>query len=116
MSPQKLDYGVYIVQEGQNPVDIAQEVYNDAKRVKWLLEANPDAEWEPGERVLVPNKKGTLLTARENDGLSTLFQRELPGKSLEQYVALIFKWNGGYGLKIAEGDEIFVPDRQSYGY
>jgi hypothetical protein len=115
-SPQKVAFGLFTIQENQNVMDIAQIVYGDPKRLNWILDANPTADFVPGEKVVIPNKKGTLLTAQEDDGIVSLFQRDLPGKAISQYLDLIRKWNGGYNVDVSVGELIFVPDRQAIGY
>lgn len=98
-------------------MEIAQAVYGDPKRLPWVLNANPDADFAPGEQIVIPNKKGTLLTAQKGDGIASMFLRDMPGKALSQYLDLLVKWNGGaLGIVVEEGDVLFVPDRQSTGY
>jgi hypothetical protein len=119
MTPaRKIDYGVYTLKEGESVVDVSQAVYLSQNRVPWLLEANRDVEWaKAGEKVVVPGKTGTLLTASDGDGLTFMFQRDLPGKSLHQYLPNLLKWNGNVkDIDLVEGDEIFVLDRQPSGY
>lgn len=115
-APQKVDYGLYTIQAGQGAMEIAQAVYGDPKRLPWVLEANPDAEFAPGEQIIIPNKKGTVLTALEDDGVASMFLRDLPGRALSQYLDLIVKWNGGDTMDVKAGDLVFVPDRQTNGY
>jgi hypothetical protein len=115
-APQKVNYGLYTVQENQGAMDIAQAVYGDPKRLNWVLDANPDAEFAPGEQIVIPNKKGTILTAQDDDGFTSMFIRDMPGKALSQYLSLILKWNGGEDADVAPGDLVFVPDRQTNGY
>jgi hypothetical protein len=115
--PQKVSYGLYTVQEGQGAMDIAQAVYGDPKRLTWVLDANPESDFAPGDKVVIPNKKGTLITAQAGDyGVAGPFLRDMPGRALQQYISLITKWNGGDDLDILPGDVIFVPDRQTNGY
>ena len=115
-NPQKVDYGLYTVQEGQGAMDIALAVYGDPKRLTWVLDANIEADFLPGEQLVIPNRKGTILTAQEEDGVASMFLRDLPGKALSQYLSLIIKWNGGDAVDISPGDLVFVPDRQATGY
>lgn len=114
--PQQVSYGLYTIQEGQGAMEVAQAVYGDPKRLTWVLDANRESDFAPGEQVVIPNKKGTLLTAQEGDGVSSIFLRDMPGKSFSQYKDLVFKWNGGYDVDVREGTTIFVPDRQNTGY
>lgn len=116
IGPQKVDYGLYTIQDGQGAMEIAQAVYGDPKRLPWVLDANPDADFTPGEQITIPNKKGTLLTAQSDDGIASMFLRDLPGKALSQYLDLIVKWNGGAAADVSPGSVIFVPDRQATGY
>jgi hypothetical protein len=113
----KVDVGKYTVREGDTPSDIAHLLYGSRHKVKAILDANPGAEFAPGDVIDVPDFTGVVLVARAGEQFPSLFRRAFNNPAATQAAMVeFFKWNGTQ--TVSEGGEVFFVDmrRKTYGY
>lgn len=106
----KVDHGLFLLNDGDDPRSVASKVYGDGNKYLVILKANP-GNWDDLERVTVPNKKGRTTTVLANESHGDIIRRMFPDQPQSIYVAPFFRWNGGNDYRLAEGDSVFVPER-----
>lgn len=102
----KVDEGLYVLREGETAVTVSGKLYGSRMHHQRLVDANPNAEWLPGDIIKVPYKKGRV-SIYTDETLDLLIRRMFPGHPVYIHKPLLLKWNPDP----VAGDAVFVPER-----
>lgn len=105
-----VNIGRYTVQQGDTPRTVADLAYRNGDMYVRVMKENPH-EWEEGDIVLVPNKKGRLTDVLPGEDVGDIISRMFPGQPPHIYIERFYLWNGGYDYVPEEGDQVYVPER-----
>ena len=103
----KVDEGLFVIREHDTPHSVAHTVYGDGHRYPAIIKANRE-DWEEGEQIKVPNKKGRV-TIYDDVSVEVMLKRMFPNQPVHIFMELFMKWNNGGD--ISEGAIVFVPER-----
>lgn len=107
---EKVDFGYYYLQPGDNANKVARKLYGDPHKSTVLLSVN-DTDWDYAESIIVPNKKGRITHWEHGDSPHKVIARLFPNQPISIYMQPFFTWNGGADRKILPGELVFVPER-----
>jgi hypothetical protein len=106
-----VNVGVYTLKEGDTPRSVAEDVYSDGNLYTVLTKNNLESNWEPSEKIKVPNKKGRRTVVQDRESIKTLLQRMYPHDPPHIYYKKFYTWNGGVQVEDLVGSQVYVPER-----
>jgi len=106
-----VNIGKYVLKEGDTPRSVAEVVYKDGSMYTTLTTHNKELEWEPGNIVQVPNKKGRETTVEDGESTRQVLQRMYRHDPPHIYFNKFLDWNGGLHAEELSGQTVFVPER-----
>lgn len=104
------DNGLYFVQPGNSPWQVAEFAYGKGTKYPDIMAANMDDEngvMNPGELWNVPDVDGAALVVNPGEGAYSLIRR---GGSTPNSATIerFYGWNGGQNRTLHPGDTVFV--------
>jgi hypothetical protein len=103
--------GLYILGLGQTPHDVSRSVYGDPSKYHILLKENQHSEWDAGDIIKVPNKKGRTAVVEQGETTIQFISRVFRGNMAHQYLDKYLLWNDGFLVEELVGTEVFIPER-----
>ena len=107
----KLDYGLYLLNDGETAQAVARRVYGGDVHKSNLLLIENGPDWSELERIKVPNKKGRVTELLDGESTEQLIHRLFPNQPTSIYRQPFYLWNGGVDMKLYPGDLVYVPER-----
>lgn len=105
----KVDYGLYLLNDGDTARTVAHKVYADPLKGGLLLNVN--GNFTDLERVTCPGKKGRVTEWQKDDTPQRVIRRMFPEQPVSIFIEPFYKWNGGREMHLLEGDVVFIPER-----
>lgn len=106
-----VNIGTYVLKEGDTPRSVAELAYKDGNMYTALTKANLGSNWEPGETVKVPNKKGRETVVEDGESTRQVIQRMFKNDPPHIYFDKFLAWNGGEQAEFMTGKKVYVPER-----
>lgn len=103
--------GLYILGYKQDPREVARVAYGDGHLYHVLLKHNTHSNWQEGDVIEVPNKKGRQTIVEDGEILVDLIKRMFPNQPTHLYVDRYLQWNAHILPEDLAGTMVFIPER-----
>lgn len=105
-----VNVGLYRLSDGESVQDVAGKVYGDVRMYAVLLKKNPQLEWNVGDIVKVPNKRGRVAVPNEGETTTEFITRVYRGHMAHQFLDKYLLWNAGLMIEELVGNDVFIPE------
>lgn len=112
---ERVTEGTYVVRVGDDPMTVADRLLGNPLEGQNLIKVNP-LPWEPGDRIVVPNKKGRVSVWRATangewpaESEDALIRRMFNDQPVHIFYKLFLLWNNDGNVE--PGSKVFIPER-----